>query len=270
MSARRPADVEPLSPEPEHLAAFYEKGYTVTDPEEAQRLGRWRALGARSKSAHVAKLLARGGVTPRTLVEVGCGDGALLEALSSRGVAERYDGFELSGPAARIAAGRGIPGAGRIAAYDGVRVPADDGAYDLAVVSHVLEHVPEPATLLAEAARVARWVVVEVPLEDNQSAKRPRKRAEALRIGHIQVFSRADIHALAEAAGLRVVAQLSDPLPLAHHRFFAGGLAANARAAVKWLVRAGIWRVAPRRAERLFTVHYAALLTGAPPTAPAR
>lgn len=257
--------VEPLSPEPESLAAFYEKGYTVADPAEAERLGRWRALGARNKSANVLALCRRAGLAPRTLVEIGCGDGALLHALADHGLAERYDGFELSGPAAAIAAGRGIPGAGRIEAYDGERVPAEDGAYDLAVVSHVLEHVPEPARLLAEAARVGRHVLVEVPLEDNQSAKRPRKRAEALRIGHIQVFSRGDIHALAEGAGLRVVAERTDPLPYAHHTFFATGARERVKGGLKWAARKTVWGIAPRTAEQLFTVHHAVLLAPARP-----
>ena len=252
--------VEPLSPEPDSLAAFYEKGYTVTDPAEAERLGRWRALGARNKSANVMALCRRAGLSPQTVVEIGCGDGALLHALSGHGLASRYDGFELSAPAAEIAAGRGIPGAGRIEAYDGERVPAADGAYELAVVSHVLEHVPDPAALLAEAARVAPHVLVEVPLEANQSARRPGKRAEALRIGHIQSLSRADVHALAAGAGLRVVAERTDPLPYAHHTFFAEGLAARLKGGLKWAIRKLLWRVAPRVAERLFTVHHAVLL----------
>jgi SAM-dependent methyltransferase len=242
------------------LQAFYEAGYTQADPERGALLGRWRALGARSKAAHVVTLLGRAGVRPAALVEIGCGDGALLAALADAGVAGRYDGFELSGPAAAIAAGRGIPGAGRIEAYDGARVPADDGAYDVAVVSHVLEHVPDPPALLAEAARVARWVVVEVPLEDNRSARRPAKVAEARAIGHIQAFSRADVARLAAGAGLRVHAALGDPLPRAHHAFFAAGPAQQAKATAKWAVRRALWTAAPGRAERLFTVHHAALL----------
>jgi SAM-dependent methyltransferase len=251
---------EPLSPTEEGLAAFYEKGYTVHDPAEAERLGRWRAVGAQSKSRHIVSLAIRGGVRPRSVVEIGCGDGALLQALAGYGLAESYDGFELSAPAARIAQGRRIPGAGRIEPYDGHRVPADDGGYDLAVISHVLEHVPEPAVLLAEAARVAIHVIIEVPLEANQSAARPRKRAEALDIGHIQVFDRAAVHALVDDAGLTVLHELTDPLPLRHHTFFAEGTAARGRATAKWAVRAAAHRIAPRRAERVFTVHHAALL----------
>jgi len=251
---------DPLSPPKESLAAFYEKGYTVADPAEAARLGRWRALGAAGKSANVEALCRRGSLHPASIVEIGCGDGALLEALAARGLGERYDGFELSAPAAAIARARGIAGAGRIEAYDGAGVPVEDDAYDLAVVSHVLEHVPEPAALLAEAARVAAHVLVEVPLEDNRSAKRPRKRAEALRIGHIQAFSRHDMHALAAGAGLRVLAERTDPLPRAHHIFFADTPADRVKGTVKWAVRAVAWRLAPLTAERAFTLHYAALL----------
>jgi SAM-dependent methyltransferase len=246
------------------LAAFYEAGYTQTDPQRAAQLGEWRALGARGKADHVLTLCTRAGVSPRTVVEIGCGDGALLEALSARGLAGVYDGFELSAPAAQIAAGRGFPGARRIEAYDGARVPADDGVYDLAVVSHVLEHVVDPSALLVEAARVGRRVLVEVPLEANRSAARPGKRAEAAEIGHIQAFSRADIADLASGAGLRVVCELSDPLPYRHHAYFAASAGARAKAAAKWAVRWLSWRVAPRSAERAFTVHYAALLEPPP------
>jgi hypothetical protein len=147
----------------------------------------------------------------------------------------------------------------RVEVFDGARVPAGDGTYDLAVLSHVLEHVPDPPALLAEAARLAAWVLVEVPLERNRSAARPAKRAEAARIGHIQFFDRAAVRGLCAGAGLAIRAELTDPLGLAHHAFGAAGPRARARAAVKAAVRRAAWRLAPRAAERAFTVHYAAL-----------
>jgi SAM-dependent methyltransferase len=238
---------------------FYTAGYSLADRSEADRMGRWRALGARSKADHAVVLCARAGLRPQTLVEIGCGDGALLAELGARGLAPVLDGFELSPPAAELARARTIAGARRIEAYDGEHVPAADGAYDLAVLSHVLEHVEDPAPLLREAARVAPAVLVEVPLEANRSAARPAKRAEAARIGHIQFLDRTAVHALVADAGLTVAAELSDPLPYAHHAFFAASAPARARAALKTVVRGALWRVAPRAAERLFTVHYACL-----------
>jgi SAM-dependent methyltransferase len=182
--------------------------------------------------------------------EVGCGDGALLAELAGRGYGGAHVGYEVSPEAARIAAQRPEL---RVASFDGERLPEADGAFDLGVLSHVLEHVPDPVALLRETARVCREVVVEVPLEDNLSARRPAKVAEAQRIGHIQRFSRGDVHRIAGEAGLRVQRELSDALPLEVHRFDGGGRA-------KWAVRAGTLRVAPPVARRLFTVHHAALL----------
>jgi SAM-dependent methyltransferase len=245
-------------------AAFYTAGYSLADHDEGMRMGRWRALGARTKAAHARTLCARAGVRPARVVEIGCGDGSLLLELAAVWSEASFDGFELSPPAIEIARGRGIPRAGRLEAYDGARVPASDGAYDLAVLSHVLEHVPDPAPLLAEAARLARHVLVEVPLEDNRSAARPAKRAEAARIGHLHAFSRADVHALVAEAGLQIAGELSDPLPRAHHAFFAEGSSARARASVKWAVRAAAWKIAPEGGEKLFTVHYAVLTAHRP------
>jgi SAM-dependent methyltransferase len=238
---------------------FYTAGYSLADRSEADRMGRWRALGARSKADHAVALCARAGLRPQTLVEIGCGDGALLAELDGRGLAPVLDGFELSPPAAALARERTIRGARRIEAYDGEHVPAPDDAYDLAVLSHVLEHVEDPAPLLREAARVAPAVLVEVPLEANRSAARPGKREEAARIGHLQFLDRAAVHGLVRSAGLSVAAELSDPLPYAHHAFFAATRPARARAALKAGVRRALWRAAPQSAERLFTVHYACL-----------
>ena len=236
---------------------FYTEGYSLEDPEEAARMGRWRALGARSKADHVVTLTARAGLRPASVVEIGCGDGALLAELAARGVSPVLDGFELSPPAAEIARERGV--ARRVEVFDGLDVPAEDGAYDLAILSHVLEHVPEPMTLLREAARLAPAVLLEVPLEDNRSARREEKRAEAARIGHIQFFDRAAVQALIRVAGLSIAAELSDPLPYAHHAFFAETRGERAAAAMKAAVRRTAWRVLPRAAERVFTVHYAAI-----------
>jgi SAM-dependent methyltransferase len=237
---------------------FYTEAYSQADPVAARGYGEWRALSARTKAEHVVALCARAGVRPERVVEIGCGAGSLLAELAARDVAPRLDGFDLSEPAIEIARSHAIPGA-TFEAFDGAHVPVADDAYDLAVISHVLEHVPDPGALLAEAARVAPRVLVEVPLEANRSAARPAKRAEAARIGHIQVFDRAAMRALCRGAGLDIRAELADPLGFAHHAFGATGAKARASAAVKAGVRRVVWRIAPARAERVFTVHYACL-----------
>lgn len=241
---------------PEELVEFYEQTYSH-DGERARLYARWRALGAVGKAEHVVGLCARAGLAPSSTLDVGCGDGALLAQLGARGFGGTLRGVELSQRAVEIARGRGrIESVQR---YDGRRLPFPDGAIDLGIVSHVLEHVPDPPALLAEIARVCRAVVVEVPLEDNLSARRSSKREHAEQVGHLQRLSRASMRAAAERAGLRVVGEIEDPLPLAVHTFFATGGLARAKGFAKWIVRAGLHRLAPAPARRLFTVHYACL-----------
>lgn len=238
------------------LMRFYDDAYT-RGGEKGALYARWRALGAVGKADHVIALCARVGLTPANTLDVGCGDGALLSELHRRGFGGALAGVEIAQAAVDIARAR--PETHSVERYDGVRLPMDGGAYELGVLSHVLEHVEDPAGLLAEVGRVCRAVVAEVPLEANLSARRAAKRAHAAEVGHLQRLDRSAARALVARAGLVAVGELEDPLPLAAQRFFAAGPRARALATGKWAVRAGTHRLAPALARRLFTVHYACL-----------
>jgi SAM-dependent methyltransferase len=238
------------------LVRFYDDAYSQ-EPEQSALYARWRALGAVGKANHVIDLSARAGLRPTSTLEVGCGDGALLCELRRRGFGGRLSGVEITEAAVAIAGSRSEIDS--VELYDGLHLPAVGDAYELGVISHVLEHVPEPATLLREAARVCRAVLVEVPLEANWSARRADKRQHAAEIGHLQRLDRGAARRIVADAGLSIAAELEDPLPLAAHRFFASSRGERARASAKWAVRAGVYRLAPGVARRAFTLHYACL-----------
>ena len=240
-------------------AGFYDEAYRRSD----ERHARWRALSARGKADHVVGLCDRARVDARRVVEIGCGDGALLAELRSRGLGSELRGFEVSAEAARMARERGFA----VDVFDGQRLPAGDGSSDLAVLSHVIEHVEQPVPLLREAARVAGAVLVEVPLEANLSGRRASKQAGSAEIGHLKPLDRPAVREMLEEAGLVVAADLLDPLPRSVHTFFADSAPARARASLKAAVRRGLFAVAPRAAERAFTLHYACITRRTPPAA---
>jgi SAM-dependent methyltransferase len=251
----------PGVPDSDELVRFYDEGYTQ-EPAEAARYARWRALGAVGKADHVITLCTSAGLWagghPINTLEVGCGDGALLSELRRRNFGGRLSGVEITRAAVDIACAR--PEIDSVELYDGARLEVPDGTYELGILSHVLEHVPDPAVLLAEVARACRGaVVVEVPLEANVSARRSAKREHAAEVGHLQRLSREHARLIVARAGLRIACELEDPLPLPVHLFFATTPLARARASAKWALRAGLYRSAPSLARRLFTVHYACL-----------
>jgi SAM-dependent methyltransferase len=248
-------------PDPAELVRFYDAAYTEQDPALAALYARWRALGALGKADHVLELCARAGVWagghPLSTLEVGCGDGALLSELHRRNFGGRLSGVEITRAAVDIARERSEIDS--VDLYDGLRLEVPDGTYELGILSHVLEHVPDPAALLREVARACRAVLVEVPLEANLSARRSSKREHADEVGHLQRLSREHARLIVARAGLRIACELEDPLPLAAHRFFAATPSARALATAKWALRAGLHCLAPSSARRLFTVHYACL-----------
>src|SRR4051794_2436280 len=148
----------------DQIEAFYQECYEPGPDGEKYR--RWRELGAQGKADHIVELArAIGTGAPRTILEVGCGDGAVLADLGRRGFGTARTGLEISASGVALAAQR--PEVDEARVFDGTRIDAADGAYDLAFATHVLEHVPQPASLLAEMARVSKAVIVEVPLERN-------------------------------------------------------------------------------------------------------
>jgi len=247
----------------DRFVAFYDAAYAQA-PADAALYSRWRALGAVGKAEHVIALCARAhiwdsrpGGNPINTLEVGCGDGALLCELRRRDFGGRLSGVEITQAAVEIARSRAEIES--VELYDGLHLAAADGAYELGVVSHVLEHVPDPPALLREIARACRAVLVEVPLESNWSARRAGKRAHAFEVGHVQRLDRTAVHEIVADAGLSIAVELDDPLPLRAHRFFARGFGARASATAKWALRSSVHRLSPALARRLFTVHYACL-----------
>ena len=220
-----------------------------------ERVDEWYRIGAEIKADHVLRLLRDAGAVPVkevSVLEVGCGDGQVLAELGRRGLGPELVGVEISQTAAELA--RAQPGVTRVEVFDGETLPFADEEFGLVLATHVLEHVRDPAALLREMVRTsAAIVVVEVPLEQNLSARRPRARALSAHVGHVQRFSRATVRQLFADAGLLLAAELRDSLPRRVLAFHDG----PTRGTAKWLVRSALARLPG--GHRLMTVHYAAL-----------
>jgi hypothetical protein len=100
-------------------------------------------MRAKRIALHVESLAPYGRVA---CLDVGFGDAALPEAVQQLVARTRWSYADA------------------LRAADGGTFPYDDGAFHVALVCDALETMPEEAApLLAEAARVARHVIVEVP-----------------------------------------------------------------------------------------------------------
>ncbi len=94
------------------------------------------------------------------VLDIGCGDGALLAALrDGKGVDGR--GIELTAGNVALAVARGLSVVQGDADADLADYPGD--AFDMAILSDTLQAMRDPARVLGELLRIARRAVVSFP-----------------------------------------------------------------------------------------------------------
>lgn len=167
----------------------------------------------------------------RNLLEIGCGVGAELRELSSRQAHLMLAGIDHS--AAHLASARDLlsvelrRGTVHLARADAHALPFARGSFDTALTIWMLEHVPDPAAVLAEALRIltpdGRLICTEV---DNDSfAFEPQVPAIArwwARFNHYQRRAGGDpvvgrrLHGIAKRLGCREVRTETLPIIASH------------------------------------------------------
>ena len=99
----------------------------------------------------LAHHLAESIPTPGTVLDLGCGDGAVAVALMGRRPDLRVEGVDVM-----LRPTTHIP----VTEYNGEKLPFADDSFDYVSIVDVLHHTDDPVVVLKEAARVARKGVV--------------------------------------------------------------------------------------------------------------
>jgi SAM-dependent methyltransferase len=153
---------------------------------------------------------------PGSLLDVGCGEGVLVERWARRLTGRRVVGIDLEEDS--IQAGWAQRQAPNLE-YRVLRaedLPFADGEFALASAIEVLEHLPDPAHTLAEMARCAqRHLLVSVPREPLWRALNLARGAYWKDLGntpgHLNHWSKRSFTALLSRYG--TVAELRSPFP---------------------------------------------------------
>ena len=102
---------------------------------------------------------------PSTILELGCGEGYVLEAVAHAGVEAELTGVELDAQACDKARAR--LGARATIEHEDARKLADDGrSFDMVMMLEVLEHIREPEQMLPILDQLSNgWLLLSVPWE---------------------------------------------------------------------------------------------------------
>lgn len=227
----------------------------------------WRKEGARHKADNIVAVCRE--ICHDSVIEIGCGTGAILRELANRKFAHSYVGTDVSAAAlglARKEVGREFRG-GFVA--DAAALPLSGKVFSIAILSHVLEHLSEPDDAAREASRIAEFVVFEVPTEKvftNWVRTRIFGRAydSIATAGHVRFWSpKSFITFLRESCGFEVLALQRAAISKEEDLFGRKGFSR-----LKPLVKHALQSILPDFLRiRIFTTHTTALCRRAQRTA---
>jgi len=160
----------------------------------------WRRIGALGKVENILEVSK--GLNFEKVIDVGAGDGNILELLSQSGFAKEFTAAEISGSAIEQMKLKSINGLSEIVQFDGYSLPFQDKAFDLAICSHVIEHVEYPRKLLLEIKRISKNQIIEVPIDFSFSVDKKFKHFNAY--GHINIYTPALFNFLLYTVGFNV------------------------------------------------------------------
>lgn len=178
--------------------------------DQVLALHQWLQVGASEKARSVVELAQP--VPHETILEIGSGSGAVLESLAGLKFGSSYFAVEPSQPLFEY-----MVHDARIPALTAENAVLSESTFvnrrfDLVILSHVVEHVVDPADLILQASRLSNALIIEVPLEGSLAGN---LRAETKRLitgrdrrlnpaGHINFFARGDLDKLVGWCGLDV------------------------------------------------------------------
>jgi ubiquinone/menaquinone biosynthesis C-methylase UbiE len=220
----------------------------------------WYELMAVDKSRNVMEICRD--VPHDSILDVGAGSGAVLRKLDEADFGTKLFAVDISPSglqALRATAWKHLVEARE---FDGYRIPYADDAFDLAILSHVVEHVEHPRLLLREAARVAKHLYIEVPLEFNRSNRRMKRDFKLDATGHINFYSPDLIRLLVQTCGLLVLRQEARHFSPSAYTFHG-----SKRRLINYWIKELMLRMAPHWALALFNYHCGILCAKTTPQA---
>ena len=186
-----------------------------------------------------------------SILEIGCGEGSISSELSRRNVFRTYTGVEISRSGISAALEKNVENCEFIH-LDALAIEKFEFQSEVTLLCHVVEHLDNPRVLIMKAKEWSKYLLVEVPLEDNRGMGEDY---DWNPVGHINKFKTATIRQLIQTCGWNVVqTEIYNP-SRAVRTFHSNGIKSN----TAWFVKEIALKINPRIASKLFTYHYVIL-----------
>ena len=177
---------------------------THTDGSYLRKNPTWHAEDANHKAKDIITLLARNGLRPKTVCEVGCGSGGILDLLSREfEVSAQFTGYDISEQALALCRLREKKNLHFILGD----FPEEGARFDLVLAIDVLEHVEDYMGFLRRLRSIGTHKIFRIPLNLSVQSvlckSRPILRARES-YGHLHYFTKETALATLGDAGYKI------------------------------------------------------------------
>lgn len=176
------------------IQSTYDNQYKIENSE-------WRSLGGKQKSENIIRLCKN--VSKSKVIDIGSGDGAVLNWLDKLKFSENITSIEISDSGIEAIKTRDLNSIKEIKKFDGYEIPYSNKDFNLALCSHVIEHVEHPRVLLREIARVSELQYFEVPIDFSFFVDKKIK--HYLNYGHINIYTPSLFKFLLKSEGFEIL-----------------------------------------------------------------
>ena len=176
------------------LKTSYDNFYVNLDEQ-------WRLLSAKYKAKNILEVCENRRFNK--VLEVGAGEGSILKYLDEWKFAPELHALEISQSGIDQISEKKITSLKSVQIFDGYKILFGDEEFDLVILSHVLEHVEFERILLREIKRVAKNLVIEVPIDYRYGVDKRMK--HFLAYGHINMYTPSSLRFLLQTEGFEIV-----------------------------------------------------------------
>ena len=171
----------------------YNKQYLDEDSE-------WRMIGAKGKAENIFKISKK--INTNKALDVGSGDGSVLFWLDILKFSNNIVSSEISKSGIKKIKSRKLKSVKKIILFDGYKLPFKNNEFDVALCSHVIEHIEYPRMLIREICRVSKKQIFEVPIDF--SFNLDTSFDHYMSYGHINIYSPQTFRYLLKSEGLHI------------------------------------------------------------------
>lgn len=161
------------------------------------------------KAKHILRIIRRNNLRPKSICEVGCGSGEVLNQLYQNMPGDTvFTGYEISPQAFEVCRGKAKE---RLRFYlNDLDEDNQDLFFDMVLVIDVLEHVEDYIGFLKKLRSKGRYKIFHIPLELSVQAvlRRSRLLVSRQKFGHIHYFTKETALAVLKDTGYEILDSL--------------------------------------------------------------